>query len=176
MKKRDHLIKLLMGGVQKVRKLKRAQILLKADDDWTDKQIADALHVGQATAEQTRKRYTQEAWKLRAMARSQNAFTNGSMDGEVEARLIALVTSSPPEGHKRWTLRLLAEHLAVLEPRMNSASTTENPVETGCVAYPSTSQCASVQLLIVANEFIHRLAVMRCVRTHSQTLPPSATE
>ncbi|MFN2220900.1 MAG: helix-turn-helix domain-containing protein [Anaerolineae bacterium] len=37
------------------------------------------------------------------------------VDGEVEAHLIALVCSDPPEGHARWTLRLLADRLVELE-------------------------------------------------------------
>jgi hypothetical protein len=32
-------------------------------------------------------------------------------DGEAQARLIALACSAPPEGHARWTIRLLAEHV-----------------------------------------------------------------
>jgi hypothetical protein len=43
---RNYLMDLLVGGTQKVKKLKRVQILLKAHDDWTDQQIADALNVG----------------------------------------------------------------------------------------------------------------------------------
>ena len=37
------------------------------------------------------------------------------LDGEQEARLVALACSAPPEGRKRWTLRLLAERLVQLE-------------------------------------------------------------
>ena len=37
------------------------------------------------------------------------------LDGEQEARLVALACSAPPEGRKRWTLRLLAERLVALE-------------------------------------------------------------
>jgi hypothetical protein len=37
------------------------------------------------------------------------------LDGEQEARLIALACSAPPEGHTWWTLRLLADELVQLE-------------------------------------------------------------
>src|SRR6266545_3643005 len=37
------------------------------------------------------------------------------LDGEQEARLVALACSAPPEGRKRWTLRLLGERLVALE-------------------------------------------------------------
>jgi hypothetical protein len=35
--------------------------------------------------------------------------------GEVEARLIALACSAPPEGHARWSLRLLERHAALID-------------------------------------------------------------
>jgi hypothetical protein len=35
--------------------------------------------------------------------------------GEVEARLIALACSRPPEGYSRWSLRLLEKHIALLD-------------------------------------------------------------
>jgi hypothetical protein len=35
--------------------------------------------------------------------------------GEVEARLIALACSTPPQGHARWSLRLLEKHVALIE-------------------------------------------------------------
>ena len=37
------------------------------------------------------------------------------LDGDAEAHLIALACSAPPEGHNRWTLRLLAEKMVILE-------------------------------------------------------------
>lgn len=37
------------------------------------------------------------------------------MTGEVEAHLIALACSDSPDGHDRWTLRLLADRLVELE-------------------------------------------------------------
>jgi hypothetical protein len=37
------------------------------------------------------------------------------LGGEQEARLVALTCSAPPQGHKRWTLRLLADRLVELQ-------------------------------------------------------------
>ncbi len=112
---RNYLRELLTGGTQKVRKLKRAQILLKADDGWTDQQIADALSVGRATSERIRKRYAEQGLEAALNDKKRNRVYKRKMDGEVEARLIALVSGPPPAGRKRWTLRLLAEHLVALE-------------------------------------------------------------
>ena len=112
---RTHILKLLTGGMNKIRVIKRAQVLLKADDGWTDKQIAEALSVGQATVARIRRRYA-EGGLARALYDKQpeRAYPR-KVDGKVEARLVALVRGAPPPGHKRWTLRLLAEHLALLE-------------------------------------------------------------
>ena len=112
---RDHLVTLLMGGTQKVREVKRAQVLLKADDGWTDIQIADALTVGRATVERIRKRYAEQGLAAALHDKKRNRVYERKMDGEVEAHLIALVNSPPPPGHKRWTLRLLADQLVQLE-------------------------------------------------------------
>ena len=112
---RNQLVTLLMGGTQKVREVKRAQILLKADDGWTDVQIAEALPVGRATVERIRKRYAEQGLAAAIHDKKRNRIYERKMDGEVEAHLIALVNSPPPSGHRRWTLRLLADQLVQLE-------------------------------------------------------------
>ena len=112
---RDYLADLLVGGTQKVRKTKRIQILLKADDNWTDQQIADALTVGRATSERTRKRYAKHGLESAINGKKLNRVYDRKMDGAMEARLIALTTSPSPEGRERWTLRLLADELIMLE-------------------------------------------------------------
>ena len=111
---RNHLTDLLMGGTQKVRKLKRAQILLKAHDNWTDQQIAEALTVGRATSERTRKRYVEQGIEAALDGKKRERIYERKMDGEAEARLVVLASSSPPAGRERWTLRLLAEELVGL--------------------------------------------------------------
>jgi transposase len=112
---RDYLSDLLMRGVQKVRKTKRIQILLKADDNWTDQQIADALNVGRATAERIRKRYQEHGLEIAINGKKAQREYERKMDGEVEARLIQLASSKPPAGRDSWTLRLLADSLVSLE-------------------------------------------------------------
>ncbi len=110
----NHLIDMVMGGTQKVRKLKRAQILLRAHDNWTDQQIADALNVGRATSERARKRYAEQGIEVALEGKEQERTYERKMDGEAEARLVVLASSTPPAGRERWTLRLLADQLVSL--------------------------------------------------------------
>jgi len=112
---RTHILELLTGGTNKVRVIKRAQVLLKADDGWTDKQIAEALPVGQATVARIRRRYVEGGLARALYDKRPEREYPCKVDGEVEARLVALVSGAPPPGQKRWSLRLLAEHL-VLHP------------------------------------------------------------
>lgn len=112
---RSALLELLVGGTEKVRKLTRARILLKADDGWTDQQIAEGLNVGRATSERIRKRYAQQGLDVALNDKRSNRVYKRKIDGATEARLIALTTSQAPTGYSRWTMRLLATELVKLE-------------------------------------------------------------
>ncbi len=112
---RSYLLELLTGGRNKVRVIKRAQVLLKADDGWTDYQIAEALPVGQATVARIRRRYVEGGLERALYDKVPEREDPRKVNGEVEARLMTWVSGASPKGHKRWTLRLLASHLVVLE-------------------------------------------------------------
>lgn len=110
------VVKKLKGTSQKVR---RAQILLKTDADgpaWTDARIAEAFHCRVQTIENLRKRVVTEGFELALNGKKrQTPPTPQLLDGEGEAKLIALRLGKPPAGYGRWTLRLLAEELVALE-------------------------------------------------------------
>jgi transposase len=117
---REQLRALLARGKADVRKLKHAQILLKADEaedgpGWDDERIAEALEVGTATVERVRRRFVEDG-----LASALSPYRGGKriydrkLDGEQEAHLIALACSPPPETHGRWTLRLLAQSMVEL--------------------------------------------------------------
>ena len=101
-------------------KRRRAQILLKADagaecSGLTDQEVARALEVGIATVHRVRQAYVEEGLE-RALARKPAIRCRPrKLDGDGEARLVALACSPAPEGHARWTLRLLADKLVELE-------------------------------------------------------------
>lgn len=115
---RRQLESLISKGRAAARRLTRARILLKADCSqhgpaWSDKQIADALDIGPITVQRVRRSFAEGglegALTRRAMPPRERRF-----DGNHEARLIALASSNPPEGRRRWTLRLLADKLVEL--------------------------------------------------------------
>ena len=109
-------IKTLKGSSQKVR---RAQILLKADADgpaWPDVQIAEAFNCRVQTIENLRKRLVTEGFDLALDGKKrQEPPTPCKLDGEGEAQLIALRLGKPPAGYGHWTLQLLADELVALE-------------------------------------------------------------
>lgn len=112
----QEIVKRLKGTSEKV---KRAQILLKADADgpaWPDAKIAEAFDCRVQTVETLRKRLVTEGFEA-AVERKVRATppTACKLDGEGEAKLIAMRLGKPPAGYGRWSLQLLADELVVLE-------------------------------------------------------------
>jgi hypothetical protein len=112
----QEVVRRLKGSSQKVR---RAQILLKADADgpnWTDARIAEAFHCRVQTIENLRKRLVTEGFELALNGKERESPpTLPLLDGEGQAKLIALRLGKPPAGYGRWTLQLLADELVALE-------------------------------------------------------------
>lgn len=106
----------LKGTSQKVR---RAQILLKADADgpaWNDARIAEAFNCRVQTIENLRKRVVTESFELALEGQQRQTPPRPQLlTGAEEAKLVALRLGKPPAGYGRWTLRLLASELASLE-------------------------------------------------------------
>ena len=112
----QEIVKRLKGSSQQVR---RAQILLKADaagPAWTDQQIADAYGCRRQTVENVRERLVTEGFEiaLRGKRRAEPP-RKPVLDGEQQAKVIALRLGPPPKGFANWTLRLLAEKAVELE-------------------------------------------------------------
>jgi transposase-like protein len=56
---RTFLLDFIKSGKQSARKLNRAHILLLADEDKPDQEIAQALHTGESTVQRTRQRFVE---------------------------------------------------------------------------------------------------------------------
>jgi hypothetical protein len=110
------VIRKLKGSSQKVR---RAHILLKADadgPDWTDKRIAEAFSCRTQTVESLRQRLVTEGFDVALCGRKRvKPPREKLLDGEQEAKLIAMRLGEPPQGFANWSLRLLAEKFVELE-------------------------------------------------------------
>ena len=116
---RDHLnevIKKLSGSSQKVR---RAQILLKADVNgpaWTDAKIAEAFSCRTKTVENIRQRLVMDGFEQTLNGKKRaSPPVKKLLSGDQEAQIIALRLGSPPKGYANWSLRLLADKAVELE-------------------------------------------------------------
>jgi transposase len=116
---RQHLEQLLAKGKAAARTLAHAHVLLHADQadpaaGETDAEIAEAFGVRVRTVERGRQRFVEEGLEA-ALKPKTCPRRPRKVDGDVEAHLIALTCSDPPEGRQRWTLRLLADQLVALD-------------------------------------------------------------
>ena len=112
----DGFVKKLKGTSQKVR---RAQVLLKADADgpaWTDAWIAEAFTCRTQTVENLRERFVTSGFDETLEGKARTTPPRPKLlDGEQEAKIIALRLGTPPAGFAHWSLRLLAETVVDLE-------------------------------------------------------------
>jgi hypothetical protein len=111
----QEVVKKLKGSSQKVR---RAQILLKADADgpaWTDQQVAEAFGCRRQTVENVRQRLVTEGFEATLNGKPRETPARQPVfDGEQEAKVLALRLGPPPKGFANWSLRLLAEQVVEL--------------------------------------------------------------
>jgi len=118
---RERCTELVRSGAAPARTVMHARILLKADSGpegpaWTDAAIAEAVEVSRITVANLRQRYASEGLEATLEHyRGPNREYPHKLDGRQEAHLLALARSAPPEGRKRWSLRLLADRMVVLE-------------------------------------------------------------
>jgi len=116
---RGQLRQMVSAGKSAARKLNHARVLLLADASpegmgRTDPQIVAALGVGVQTVGRVRQRFVEEGFQA-ALAPKPRPRIASKLEGEVEADVIALVKGDPPQGRKRWTLRLLAGQMVQLK-------------------------------------------------------------
>lgn len=116
---RRTLTQLLARGTTPTRALTHARILLKADDGpggsgWSDSRIGQALEVSLATVVRVRHAYRAGGLDAALHRKAPDRTYSRKLDGRQEAHLIAITCSTPPEGHARWTLRLLTDRVVEL--------------------------------------------------------------
>lgn len=117
---RSKLLKLVNTGRVAAHRRRHAQILLAADTgnngpSLTDKEISLAVSVSLPTVQRIRKRCVEHGLESALERAKHSSYKPRKIDGDDEARLIALACSSAPEGSARWTLKLLHERYIALD-------------------------------------------------------------
>ena len=111
---RAELEALTRKGTASARRLKKALVLLAADDGDKDEEVAAKARVHVTTVEQIRKRCVEEGLEA-ALSERPRPGKSPLLDGRQEAYLIALACSQPPAGRAEWTMKLLAGRIVELE-------------------------------------------------------------
>lgn len=110
---RQDLKRLVSTGSGKARMLTRARVLLLSDEgpegpSKSDAEIVESLGVCSPTVASIRKRFAQEGLES-ALHERPRPGQPIKFDGKAKAHLTALACTDAPEGHARWTLRMLAD-------------------------------------------------------------------
>jgi len=116
----EQLLTVVRRGKVAAAKRRRAQVLLKADagpegSGRTDQETSEALDVSVGLVHDVRQAYVEQGLSAALERKPKSRHRARKLDGEQEARLIALACGPAPKGRARWTLRLLADQLVELE-------------------------------------------------------------
>lgn len=109
---RTYLINLLSRGTLPVKTFKRATALLEVNRGKTQVAVAQTLGVCYQSVNNWCREY-----KTKGLKMLEDAPRSGrpvEIDGGERAKITALACSTPPEGHARWSLRLLADRVVEL--------------------------------------------------------------
>lgn len=118
---REHLSQMISRGKTAAKKLTHAHILLKADESpqwgpgWSDERIAEAFNIDLSTVQRVRKAFVNDGFERALNHKKPSRSRPSKFDDDTEAHLLAIARSEAPEGHARWSLRLLADKLVELE-------------------------------------------------------------
>lgn len=117
---RDELTALVNKGTGNARRLRRARILLMADEaqadgGWKDADIAKALNAHVRTVERTREKCVLEGLEAALNHTRPQKTRSKVLDGAAEARLAQIACTEAPDGHESWSLQMLADKLIELE-------------------------------------------------------------
>ena len=107
-KDQKQLVKILRSGVQQVRVVLRALVLLQLAKGVAAPRLAGVVPLTAQAIRNVGRRYQQDGLD-RALYEKQRPEAAEVLDDSQKQRLIAMVCSSPPEGRARWTVRLVAQ-------------------------------------------------------------------
>ncbi len=115
----EELETIVSKGSHKSQTYRAAYILLNVDEgDYSRKisneRICEVLRIGMRTVDRVKKRFVEEGLDSCLERRPVNRKYECKIDGDLEAKLVTLCCSTPPEGFGRWSLRLLADKMVEL--------------------------------------------------------------
>lgn len=111
---KNRLVEVIKKGKEAARKIARAHILLLADKGLGDEDIVGLLHVSLPTVGRVRKRYCTEGLES-ALNERPRPGARRKIKNEDKAMVSALLLTPPPNGHNRWSLRMIADKLVELQ-------------------------------------------------------------
>ena len=116
---REALELLVKKGKTQAYRIKHANVMLAVDadgPDWSDEEAAEAFGCHMNTVANVRQRFVEQGLEAALERKKQKSPSRERiLDGEKEARLIAVACSAPPDGRSKWTLQLLADKLVALK-------------------------------------------------------------
>ena len=117
---RDTLCQLASKGKHNSQKILNALILLNCDKgEWNvhhsiNEEISRVLNISMRKIDRVKKRFVEEGLDIALNGETRDRIYTKKVDGDLEAHLVALSCSEPPEGFARWSLRLLADKVIEL--------------------------------------------------------------
>ncbi len=118
----DDLKKIINKGSHTSQSFRAAYILLNCDKGEfsentkiTNEEICNILKLSAKTIDRVKKKFIEEGLESALERRPSTQIYKKKADGDLEAKLVTLCCSEPPEGFSRWSLRLLADKLIELE-------------------------------------------------------------
>lgn len=118
-KQREELLAITRSGNHASKKVIHSLILLNCDEGkYSEKvkneDVARILKIGPRTIDRIKKKFVEQGYEAALYNKPTSRVYDKKADGDMEARLVALSCSKPPEGFSRWSLRLLAEKMVAL--------------------------------------------------------------
>jgi len=117
---RQELEGIATRGKHNSQKVLNAVILLGCDEGplqerkKTGHELAEVLPVSLRKIDRVKRRFVEDGLEVALCGRKPEREYERKADGDFEAHLVALSCSEPPEGHARWSLRLLADQMVEL--------------------------------------------------------------
>jgi hypothetical protein len=117
---REGLCELTSKGKHNSQKILNALILLNCDkgecniNHSTNEEISRVLNISMRKIDRVKRRFVEEGLEVALNGEKRNRIYDKKVDGDLEAHLVALSCSEPPEGFARWSLRLLADQVVEL--------------------------------------------------------------